>query len=64
MELLSQDIEPDTLRRIVHHKHEEIERKIKRFRQIQDLLSNLLKTSDKEIQVFLESFRVIHQDEQ
>ncbi|AOC56590.1 MerR family transcriptional regulator [Bacillus pumilus] len=64
MELLSQDIEPDILRRIVHHKHEEIERKIKRFRQIQDLLSNLLKTSDKEIQVFLESFRVIHQDEQ
>lgn len=63
MELLSQDIEPDTLRRI-DHKHEEIERKIKSFRQIQDLLSNLLKTSDKEIQDYLESFRVIHQDEQ
>nr|MDH3177001.1 MerR family transcriptional regulator [Bacillus pumilus] len=47
MEMLSQDIELDTLRKIVHLKHEEIERKIKSLRLIQDLLSNLLKTPEK-----------------
>lgn len=47
MDMLSQDIELDTLRKIVHLKHEEIERKIKSLRLIQDLLSNLLKTPEK-----------------
>ena len=64
MEMLSQDIELDNLKRIVHLKHEEIEKKIKSLRLIQDLLSNLLKTTDKEVQVFLQSFRVKNQDEQ
>ncbi|GLF90778.1 MerR family transcriptional regulator [Bacillus safensis] len=64
LEMLSQDIEPDTLKRIVHHKHEEIEKKIKSLRLIQNLLSNLLKTTDKEVQVFLQSFQVKNQDEQ
>lgn len=47
MDMLSQDIELDTLSKIVHLKHEEIERKIKSLRLIQDLLSNLLKTPEK-----------------
>lgn len=64
LDMLSQDIEPTTLRRIVHHKHEEIERKINSLRLIQDLLSNLLTTTDQEIQVYLKSFRVTNQDEQ
>lgn len=64
MEMLSQDIELDTLRKIVHLKHEEIERKIKSLRLIQDLLSNLLKTPEKKVQVYLESFRVPNEDDQ
>lgn len=64
MDMLSQDIELDTLRKIVHLKHEEIERKIKSLRLIQDLLSNLLKTPEKKVQVYLESFRVPNQDDQ
>ncbi|MEK5134250.1 MerR family transcriptional regulator [Bacillus sp. FSL W8-0645] len=64
MDMLSQDIELDTLRKIVHLKHEEIERKIKSLRLIQDLLSNLLKTPEKKVQVYLESFRVPNEDDQ
>ncbi|MFW0808699.1 MerR family transcriptional regulator [Bacillus pumilus] len=64
MEMLSQDIDLDTLRKIVHLKHEEIERKIKSLRLIQDLLSNLLKTPEKKVQVYLESFRVPNEDDQ
>lgn len=64
MDMLSQDIELDTLRKIVHLKHEEIERKIKSLRLIQDLLSNLLKTPEKKVHVYLESFRVPNEDDQ
>lgn len=64
MDMLSQDIDLDTLRQIVHLKHEEIEKKIKSLRLIQDLLSNLLKTPEKKVQVYLESFRVPKQDDQ
>lgn len=64
LEMLSQDIELDTLKRIVKHKHEEIEKKIKSLRLIQDLLSNLLKTPEKEVQVYLKSFRVMNQDDE
>ena len=64
LEMLSQDIELDTLKRIVKHKHEEIEKKIKSLRLIQDLLSNLLKTPEKEVQVYLKSFRVMNEDDE
>jgi len=53
-----------TLRGIVNIKHEEIEKEVKSFRLIQDLLSNLLKTSDKEIHGYPKSFRVMKQNEQ
>lgn len=64
LEMLSGEMEPDTLRGIVNDKIEEIEKKIKGFRLIQDFLSNLLKTSEKDIQAYLKSFRVMKQDEQ
>ncbi|MGG0690162.1 MerR family transcriptional regulator [Bacillus safensis] len=64
LEMLSQDIELDTLKRIVHQKHEEIEKKINSLRLIQDLLSNLLKTPEKEVQVYLKSFRVMNEDDE
>lgn len=63
MNMLSQDIDLDTLRKIVHLKHEEIEKKIKSLRLIQDLLSNLLKTPETKVHVYLESFRVPNQDD-
>ncbi|UUD44338.1 MerR family transcriptional regulator [Bacillus pumilus] len=62
MGMLSDEVNPVTLREIVHHKLEEIEEKIKSLRFMQDLLSNLLKTSDKDIHEYLELFHVTKQD--
>nr|WP_257215515.1 hypothetical protein [Bacillus pumilus] len=64
MGVLSHEMNPDTLREIVHRKLEEIEEKIKSFRFMQDLLANLLKTSDQEIHEYIKAFRVTTKDEQ
>ncbi|MGG1698126.1 MerR family transcriptional regulator [Bacillus zhangzhouensis] len=57
LDMLSREVNPDTLRKIVQHKLEEIEEKIQSFRFMQSLLSNLLETSDQDIQDYLKSFR-------
>lgn len=62
MEMLGNEMDPNTLRGIVNNKMDEIEKRIKSLRSIQNLLLNLLETSDKEIYDYLKSFRAMEQN--
>lgn len=59
MEMLGNEMEPTILRGIVTNKIDEIEERITSLHSIQNLLLNLLETSDTEIHQYLKSFRVI-----
>ncbi|WP_322922338.1 MerR family transcriptional regulator [Paenibacillus campi] len=58
LEMINTNIEPATLKTIVHDQIDEIEQKINHLRTIQNFLANLLTTSDQDIQAYVESFRV------
>ncbi|WP_322905937.1 MerR family transcriptional regulator [Paenibacillus sp. SGZ-1009] len=58
LEMINTNIEPATLKTIVHDQIDEIEQKINHLRTIQNFLANLLTTSDQDIQAYVESFHV------
>ncbi|WP_019913401.1 MerR family transcriptional regulator [Paenibacillus sp. HW567] len=57
LQMLGQDMEPETLRELVRGKITEIDERVKILRSIQNLLAGLLQTPDEEVHDYLESFR-------
>lgn len=57
LNMLSQDMDADILRGLVHKKICEIEERIESLHSIQSMLSGLLETSDEEVDHYLKSFR-------
>jgi DNA-binding transcriptional MerR regulator len=64
LEMLSKEMEPDSLKGIVNNKIKEIEKKIKSLLSIQNMLLNFLKTSDEEIKDYIKSFHVTEKNKQ
>ena len=57
LHMLSQEMESEALKGLVHHKILEIEDRIKSLRAIQRNLAGLLQTPEEDIHNYLESFR-------
>lgn len=59
LQMLSQDMEAETLRGLVLNKIDEIDERIKTLRSVQTLLVGLLQTPNEDIHNYLQSFRIL-----
>ncbi|ASA24764.1 MerR family transcriptional regulator [Paenibacillus donghaensis] len=57
LQMLSHDMDPETLKRLVREKSLEIDERIAMLHTIQTVLANLLETPKEEIHEYLQSFR-------
>ncbi len=62
LQMLSPDMDSETLKELVHNKIHEIEDRIKTLDAIRTMLASLLQTPQEEIQNYLKSFRVTDED--